>query len=281
MTLDTHRGMDLNHHPGIDLDHHRGGSGEPLVLVHGLGHTWRGWKPMLPLLEQDFDVLAVDLPGFGYSPPLPPGTASNPETLADAVEAAMDAAGFETAHVAGNSLGGWIALELGRRGRARTVTAISPAGMWHGRERGWTSAVMRTLHWIAGHMPTPEPLLRTAAGRTLLAGPLFARPWRIEPDDLAETLHLYATAPGFEETLERSLAGQVRGLDEIECPVLLLWGGRDILLLPRQARRFERVIADCELRYMKGLGHTPMADDPELLAEEIRRRCARRAAAPA
>ncbi len=109
------------------LDHHRGGSGEPLVLIHGIGHTWRGWKPMLPELERRFDVLAVDLPG---SRPLGSrcrrSVDSTPEALADAVEREMLGAGFDTAHIAGNSLGGWIALELARRGRARTVTAISP-----------------------------------------------------------------------------------------------------------------------------------------------------------
>src|SRR5215216_3270566 len=68
------------------LDHHRGGSGEPLVLIHGIGHTWRGWRPMLPQLERRFDVLAVDLPGFGRSDPLPRGSDSTPEALADAVE---------------------------------------------------------------------------------------------------------------------------------------------------------------------------------------------------
>ena len=115
----------------MTLDQHRGGSGEPLVLVHGIGHTWRGFVPMLPLLEPRFDVLAVDLPGFGNSPPLNNGRAPTPEVLADAVEEAMDAAGFGTAHVAGNSLGGWIALELARRGRARTCTALSPAGLAH------------------------------------------------------------------------------------------------------------------------------------------------------
>jgi pimeloyl-ACP methyl ester carboxylesterase len=265
----------------MDLDHHRGGSGDPLVLVHGLGHTWRGWKPMLPLLEENFDVLAVDLPGFGYSPPLPPGVESTPEALADAVERAMDDAGFQRAHIAGNSLGGWIALELARRGRANTAVAISPAGMWHAREKGWTRGMMRTLHWLARNTPAPRPVLRLAAGRALLGGPLFARPWRIDPDDLAETLRLYANAPGFEETLERSLAGQVRGLERIERPVLLLWGTRDVLLLPRQGRRFERLIPNCELRYLKGLGHTPMSDDPDLLAEEIRRWCERPAAVPA
>src|SRR5688572_21024182 len=129
----------------MELDHHRGGSGVPLVLVHGIGHTWRGWKPMLPLLERDFDVLALDLPGFGYSPPLPPGTESTPEALADAVERAMDDAGFERAVLCGNSLGGWIAFELARRGRATSVVAISPAGLQHKREKGWGRNILLAM----------------------------------------------------------------------------------------------------------------------------------------
>jgi len=111
------------------LDHHRAGAGEPLLLIHGIGHTWRGWRPMLPLLEERFEVLAVDLPGFGHSEPFPPGLDSTPEALADAVEDEMARAGFDTAHIAGNSLGGWIAFELARRGRAETVTALSPTGL--------------------------------------------------------------------------------------------------------------------------------------------------------
>jgi pimeloyl-ACP methyl ester carboxylesterase len=128
------------------LDLHRGGTGEPLVLVHGIGHTWRGWKPMLPLLEPRFDVLAVDLPGFGHSPPLPPdGVAPTVEALADAVESELDAAGFDTAHLAGNSLGGWIALELARRRRARTVTAISPFGLGLPRENRWGMSILLAM----------------------------------------------------------------------------------------------------------------------------------------
>ena len=256
------------------------GAGEPLVLIHGLGHHGGGWKPMLPFLERRFDVLAPDLPGFGHSAPRP--GESTPEALAGAVEEAMDAHGFETAHLAGNSLGGWIALELARRGRGRTVTAISPAGLAHAREREWGAALMRSLRRLARTVPTPEAVLRTAAGRTLLAGPLFARPWRMEPGDLAETLRLFAAAPAFEATLPHTFYGQPRGLDQIRAPVQILWGTRDILLLPRQGRRFERLIPDCELRYLKGLGHTPMADDPELLSELVARQTReQRAAAPA
>jgi pimeloyl-ACP methyl ester carboxylesterase len=261
----------------MELDQHRGGAGEPLVLIHGLGHTWRGWRPMLPALERRFDVLAPDLPGFGHSPP---GPESTPEALADAVEEAMDACGFETAHLAGNSLGGWIALELALRGRARTVTAIAPAGLAHDRERAWGVGLVRTLRWLARNLPAPEAALRTAVGRTLFAGPLMARPWRMDPGEMAEELHLFANAPAFEATLPHTFYRQPRGLDRIDRPVLVLWGTRDLLLLPRQGRRFERLIPACELRYVKGLGHTPMVDDPGLLADAIAEFAARPTPAP-
>jgi pimeloyl-ACP methyl ester carboxylesterase len=253
----------------MHLDHHRGGRGEPLVLVHGIGHTWRGWKPMLPLLEPRFDVLAVDLPGFGLSASLPEGTESTPETLADAVERAMDDAGFERALVCGNSLGGWIALELARRGRADSVVAISPAGLQHKRERGWGRNMLLAMSWAARKVPAPDALLRSPIGPILFAGPVAARPWRLDPDEFAEVLRLFANSPGFHATLPHTFEGQPHGLDAIDVPVLLLWGTRDVLLLPRQGKRFERLIPNAELRYVKGLGHTPMSDDPELLAELV------------
>jgi pimeloyl-ACP methyl ester carboxylesterase len=251
------------------LDHHRDGSGEPLVLLHGIGHTWRGWRPMLPLLEESFDVLAVDMPGFGHSPPLPPGVESTPEALADAVERAMDEAGFETAHLSGNSLGGWVALELARRGRARTCVPISPAGLAHRREGDLGVGILRGIRWLARNAPPNDVALQNPIGRTLLAGPTLGRPWRAEPDDLIEQRELFATAPGFDATLPHTLERQPAGLTEIRCPVLILWGTRDVILIPRQGRRFDRLIPDCELRYLKGLGHVPMSDDPELLANAI------------
>ncbi len=253
----------------MELDLHRGGSGEPLVLVHGIGHTWRGWRPMLPLLEPLFDVLAVDLPGFGHSAPFSNGVAPTPEALADSVADAMDAAGFETAHLAGNSLGGWVSLELARRGRARTCTAISPAGLAHGREADLARSVLLGMRWAARNSPAPEPLLRNPVTRTLFAGPSACKPWRADPDDLIEQTRLFAEAPGFDATLEQVLDRQVAGLPEIACPVLVLWGTMDVILVPRQGRRFERLIPGCELRYLKGLGHVPMSDDPELLSDAI------------
>jgi pimeloyl-ACP methyl ester carboxylesterase len=224
---------------------------------------------MLPLLEPRFDVLAADLPGFGHSPPLPAGTEPTPEALADAVEAAMDDAGFDRAVLCGNSLGGWIALELARRGRAISVVAISPAGLQHRREKGWGRNILLGMRWAARNLPAPDPILRSRLGPILFAGPVVARPWRLDPNEFAEVLRLFAEAPGFLDTLPHTFGRQPKGLNQIDVPVRILWGTRDLLLLPRQGRRFERLIPNAELRYLDGLGHTPMSDDPELLAELV------------
>src|SRR5918995_949972 len=107
---------------------YRGGSGPPLVCLHGFTDTWRTWELVLPQLERRHDVLAPTLPGHAGGPPIE-GDADE-AVLADAVERAMDEAGFETAHFAGNSLGGYLALQLAARGRARSVVALAPSGGW-------------------------------------------------------------------------------------------------------------------------------------------------------
>jgi pimeloyl-ACP methyl ester carboxylesterase len=253
----------------MGLDHHRGGLGPPLVLIHGIGHSWRGWKPMLPQLEQRFDVLAVDLPGFVRSDPFPPGVEPTPEALADAVEDEMGRAGFDRAHIAGNSLGGWVALELARRGRAETVTALSPAGLQHGRERDWGAAILRAMRWIARKAPPPAFLRQSSMGRVLAAGPSCAHGWNKDPELLAVESELFASCQGFDATLRHTFHSQPRGLTTLDVPVLLLWGTLDVILLPRQGRRFERLIPGAELRYLRGVGHTAMSDAPEELADAI------------
>jgi pimeloyl-ACP methyl ester carboxylesterase len=224
---------------------------------------------MLPLLEERFDVLAVDLPGFGRSEPMPPSIESTPEALADAVEDEMGRAGIERAHLAGNSLGGWVSLELARRGRAETVTAISPAGLQHAREKAWGIALLRAIRWVSQNAPAPEALWRNPVARTLFVSGVYARGWRKDPDEAMEESELLGSCAGFEATRPYLFDRQPRGLTTLDTPVLLLWGTMDMVLLPRQGRRFERLIPDAELRYIRGIGHTPMSDAPELLAEAI------------
>jgi pimeloyl-ACP methyl ester carboxylesterase len=235
---------------------------------------------MIPLLERRFDVLAVDLPGFGRSEPLPDSVDSTPEALADAVEDEMGRAGFDRAHLAGNSLGGWVSLELARRGRAETVTAISPAGLQHAREKDWGLGILRALRWVSRNAPAPEPVWRNPVGRTLLVSSVYARGWKKNPDQAMEESELFANCPGFDATVPHIMEEQPRGLTTLDTPVLLLWGTLDLVLLPRQGRRFERLIPGAELRYIRGIGHTPMSDAPELLAEAITEFALERATEP-
>ncbi len=256
----------------MPLNHHRAGSGEPLVLVHGIGSSWEAWKPILAGLEACHDVLAVDLPGFGGSAPLEASTRPTIGALADAVERAADDAGMGHPHVAGFSLGGWVGLELARRGRAKTLAAISPAGMPTARERAFASRTLEASYAAARvAAPHADAVVATALGRTLFFGQLFARPWALPPDAAAEAIHTLADSPTFLETLEWTWKRDTPapGLEDIRCPTRILWGTQDRLLLPRQGPRFLRRISHAELVPMQGLGHVPMNDDPAVVTRGI------------
>ncbi len=255
---------------GVALDHRLAGSGDPLLLIHGIGSNWRMWKPVLDRLEAQHEVLSVDLPGFGRSAPLPDGVTPTMPALADALEDALDAVGWSRSHVAGNSMGGWLGLELGRRGRATCVVAISPAGMWTPKENAYARRMLRFQHRVASAVaPYADTLARNVLARTILFSGVSSRPWRADPSAGAESLQLFADAPGWETTLQAMHADQPRELGSIECPARIVWGTRDTLLLPRQADRFVREIPDAELMRLPGLGHVPMGDDPEAVAGSI------------
>ncbi len=261
----------VDHSVEATLNHHRGGSGEPLVLIHGIGSSWQAFQPVLDTLEARHDVLAVDLPGFGESPPLPAGIRPTIGALADAVERACVAAGFDTPHVCGNSLGGWVGLELARRGRARTLVALSPGGGHNDRETKFVVASLKATHRMARTLaPLADVLTRTAAGRTALFGQITARPWQMEPEAAAARLRTVAASPSFEATLEHTVAtDRARGLGEISCPVTIAWGTRDRLLFPRQGPRFVRAIPGAKLHELPGLGHVPMFDDADMTARAV------------
>ena len=252
----------------VRLNHHRGGSGEPLVAIHGIGSCWRVWAPMLPALEARHDVLALDLPGYGESAPVAgePGVTA----LADAVADAMDAAGMPTAHLLGSSLGGWIAAELAARGRARSVVAISPAGLWTRREWVYSDRFLRLHYALAPATAAFADLLSaTAVRRRAVLGSMYARAERVEPGEAAHQMRMLARATSFTGTLDWIAAGprMPLGLREIRCPFRVVWGSRDVVLPPRQAARWARIVPRAELVPLPGLGHLAMGDDPALIAD--------------
>ena len=254
----------------VTVSYARVGSGEPLLLLHGIGHHRQAWDPVVDILATERDVIAVDLPGFGASPALPEGLTYDLPTTAAVFRAFCEALGLERPHVAGNSLGGLMALELGREKVVRSVTALSPAGFWSQAERRYAFGVLLTMRRIARSMPLPlvEKLARTAVGRTALTSTIYARPARRSPEAVvAETLAL-VNAPGFDDTLRAGTT--VQFTDDIPgIPVTVAWGTRDRLLLRRQGVRAKQLIPRSRLVRLPGCGHCPMNDDPALVARVI------------
>ncbi|MFJ4623399.1 alpha/beta fold hydrolase [Streptomyces sp. NPDC088812] len=254
----------------VTISYARVGRGEPLLLLHGIGHHRQAWDPVVDILAIERDVIAVDLPGFGASPALPDGLTHDLPTTTAVLAAFCAALGLERPDVAGNSLGGLLALELAREQRVRSVTALSPAGFWSEAERRYAFGVLLAMRRIAQRLPLPlvERLSRTAAGRTALTSTIYARPARRSPEAVvAETLAL-ARATGFDQTLRAGAT--VRFTDDLAgTPVTVAWGTRDLVLVRRQGVRAKRIIPKARLVRLPGCGHVPMNDDPALVARVV------------
>ncbi|WP_078917323.1 alpha/beta fold hydrolase [Streptomyces sp. NRRL S-813] len=254
----------------VTLSYARVGSGEPLLLLHGIGHHRQAWDPVVHLLAAERDVINVDLPGFGASPALPEGLLHDLPTINAALGALCETLEIDRPHVAGNSLGGLLALELGREKLARSVTAFSPAGFWTQAERRYAFGVLQAMRAVARRTPLPlvEQLARTAAGRTVLTSTIYARPGRRSPEAVvAETLAL-AQATGFEQTLRAGV--DVQFTDDVPgIPVTVAWGTKDRLLVRRQGVRAKQMIPRARLVRLPGCGHVPMNDDPALVARVL------------
>lgn len=262
-----------------DLEFSRSGGGDPLVLIHGIGDTRAAWTTVIEPLSGQFEVFAVDLPGFGASKELPATETPTAEGLAAAVASWMDAHDLETAHLVGSSLGGWVALELAALGRARTVLGLSPAGFADDRDQRRAHFVLRSARAMANRLapaarggvsPRMRRLLSPAAVRVLTHSSMVARPWRWPPESAIAATEALAAASGWDGTLAalegRRYAPPDNGLD---VPVTLLWGAKDRLLPPRQRFLARDLLPVARTGVLPGCGHLPMWDDPEMVRRAI------------
>jgi pimeloyl-ACP methyl ester carboxylesterase len=247
------------------LAYDRTGRGEPLVLLHPLGAHRQVWDPIVERLRDRRELIAVDLPGFGESPPLRDGTPT-PRALGVAVAELVDSLGIARPHVAGNSLGGWVALELGLLGAVRSVIGISPAGLWPGP----LVPKPAIAHRLASAL---LPLVASAAanpvGRRLLLGSAVAHPDRVPRPAAADLVRAYGRAPGFTDVNDAMRAGVFMGLERIRVPVTLVWPEHDRFVnrppwLPDNVRSV--VLGDA--------GHVPMWDAPDELSRILLERTA-------
>lgn len=260
----------------MTLAHDRSGSGTPLVLVHGIGSHRKVWRLVTDHLAAQHDVIAVDLPGFGDTPPLP-GTHVTPADLADAVERFLDGQALDSVHLCGNSLGGWISFELAARGRARTVTALGPAGLFHPRPPGrrplstatYTAVTLRVSKTLARRTRTIQPtLLRSRLVRKAALSQQCLRGGDLPVEIVAEAVAAYGDCTGFSAVMHGCALGPfVRG-EEISVPVTVAFGEHD-RVIPRRTRLRDMLPAHTRWVDLPGCGHVPHWDDPAIVVETV------------
>jgi pimeloyl-ACP methyl ester carboxylesterase len=266
----------------LSINYHREGEGLPLVLLHGVGHHWQAWEPVIERLAGEFDVIACDSPGFGRSAPLSSGIEPTIPAYADAFEWFFAELGLERPHVAGSSMGGAIALELARGRAVRSVCAFSPAGFWTPAELRFCQLSLRALAQTpAAARPAVEALARTRRGRIALFSQTFGYPARLPAEEAVATLRDAWASPAFGPALDAFRQYSFEHPEQLRStPITIAWGRRDRLLPYRLQAPRARALLPWATHVTLGAGHVPFYDDPAAVAEVIRAR-ARAAAATA
>lgn len=280
--------MSQKHGTGRDVKsqimaYERHGAGEPLVLIHGIGHNRQAWAHMIPHLAPYFDVIAVDLPGHGDSPALDLAGRRIEDVFRSEFLALFARLGISRPHVVGNSLGGRIALELAAKGDVRGATAISPAGFWSsGLEFAYTHALFATV--VAAVRLTGETgtaFVKSPVGR--IGMKIFMeRPGQLANTEVAHMLGGFRRAqPALRAIIEQ--ASKFEDDISTDTPVTIVWGTEDHVLPFRQATRARRAIPHASHLTLPDCGHVPMSDAPELishivLADSVKSRTYSRAA---
>jgi pimeloyl-ACP methyl ester carboxylesterase len=254
----------------MQLNSHRVGQGEPLLLVHGIGSRWQMWLPVMDALAARHDVIAIDLPGFAGSAMPPPGTPPGIDSLVGLIDGFLAEIGVQRPHAAGNSLGGLVALEMARRGRVRSATALSPAGFATAAETAVTRVSLRAAALTARRMASRADWMMSAPWRRRLALNLFVKhPAEMPAEAAAANLRGLAEAGWFDETLPAVGPMSYGPGGPVSVPVTVAWGDHDRLLRPRQLARAGQAIPGAKLVRLPGCGHIPTYDDPALVARVL------------
>lgn len=247
----------------------RAGSGEPLVLLHGIGESHVGWRPVMDLLATEFDVIAIDLPGFGQSPALPASVEPTADNLAVAVNDALDRLGVPSYHVAGYSMGARIAIHLAGTARVRSVIAISPDGLGTPVERLQGYLALSAGRQMALTLaPLADSLSRTPLGRSVFFAGNRSLPWQLTAADARRLLADYADAPAFDAANWSAMFDMPTHLHTIAAPTLLLQGTADPLM-SQQISRYLALIPAAQLVWLPGLNHVPISDDPRTVGHHM------------
>ena len=241
----------------------RKGEGRKLLLVHGLGSSWRTWALILDSLAESREVLALDLPALGGSPSTP--GADTFVGLVGAVEKFLAATSPTPIDVVGVSMGARIVLELARRGSVRAAVALDPGGFWQGWERTFfATTIGASIRVVRALQPIMRGMANNPLGRAALLAQLSAHPTGLPGELVLSEMRSFAATPTF-DALVRDLAdgAEQEGAASTAGPVTIGWGRKDRLCLPRQADRAAARFPSARLHWFEDAGHYPHWDSPE------------------
>ncbi len=249
----------------------RRGAGKPLLLVHGLGSSLRNWDPVMPALTVRREVIAVDLPGFGQTPPLsgPVTTA----TLIDAVEEFIAAENLDAVDLVGSSMGARMVLEMARRGHKGTVVALDPGGFWNDTQaKIFGASIKASIALVRSIQPALPTLTASAMGRTALLAQFSAKPWKLPSDLVLNELKGFKTSPSIYEALADLVHGPRQAgapAGSLNTKIVIGWGRQDRVTLPSEAHRAADLFPDATLHWFDHCGHFPHWDQPEQTSDLI------------
>ncbi len=241
----------------------REGSGKSLLLLHGIGGSRHSWSTIREALAAERDVIAVDLPGFGDTPPL--GARVSIAKLADAVTSFLTEHGLHGVDVAGSSMGARLALELARRGVVGTAVALDPGGFWNTWQRVvFFASVALSIRLVRLLAPVMPLLTRNPVSRTLLFAQFSARPWALSPDVALTEMRTFAASRSFDTLLfDLAFGAAQQGAASPAAPIVIGWGRHDLVTLPSQAKRAQQLFPTARIHWFEKSGHFPQWDVPE------------------
>ena len=255
----------------MGLVYERRGEGPELVLLHGVGHRRQAWNAVLDLLTPHRTVITVDLPGHGDSPPLKPNGTDPVEAMGQELRALFDELGLDRPHVAGNSLGGALALGAAARGHARSVTGLSPAGFWaRPWEYQYAKGVFRAMQSSGPLKPYLPKLAQSTVGRAVLNSAIIAKPSRMTAEQaIGDAEAFFRAKDAVNQILAEKIAFTEAAAIPAGVPVTIAWGEKDRLLPRSQARVARQHLPNATFILLRGCGHVPMTDDPRAVAKVL------------
>ncbi len=267
----------------MQLNHVRRGKGRPLLLLHDLGGSWKSWTPVLKSLSAEREVIAVDLPGFGLSKPLPGGQTLR--ATAQAVAAFLEEKGLTGCDAAGSGLGAAVLLELaGRGGVVGSVVALNPGGFWQGWQKPVYQGAMKLARLVAKATRRWMPFFsRHTIAKSLLYAHLSPRPWRLSDETVLDETRDRAASTAYSRVLKGYVHGEsLHGAPPhaLKHPVVIGWGRQDRLRAKGAAERAKIFFPDARVHWFEKAGHHPEWDTPQEVARLVLNTTQRRALLP-